>query len=200
MTVPRVDLKRLLRPVYDAKAEPSLVDVPTLPFLMVDGEGDPNSDGYRATVEGLYRVAYGVRALLKPVVSYSVLPSQGRWWTENGEPDPELDGDRSGWRWTMMIAQPEQVTTELVDAAVETVRKKSPTAASVRLETWTEGPSAQILHIGPYANETSTLQRLYAYVEQEGRTLAGRHHEIYLSDPRRVAPEKMRTILRYPVS
>ncbi|MDP9865081.1 MULTISPECIES: GyrI-like domain-containing protein [Streptosporangium] len=180
--------------LYTAKAAPALLDVPPLPCLMVDGSGDPSGDHYKAVVEGLYGVAYTVRAELKPVLTYSVAPLEGLW---EGTPD-----DRASMRWTMGILQPEQVTPEAVARAVSAVRRKKPGAEvdGIRIATAPGGRAAQILHTGPYSEESATVERLLKFVADQGLTVAGRHQEIYLSVPGRTAPEKMRTIIRYPVA
>ncbi|MEV0651195.1 GyrI-like domain-containing protein [Phytomonospora sp. NPDC050363] len=190
----KLDLKRANRPLYDANREPALVAAPPLPYLMADGVGDPDGETYRAAVEGLYRTSYAVRAALKSGVEYSVMPLQGRWHGEGFDPD------RSSWRWTMMILQPPQATPELVAAALGTVGAKHPGTSPPRFEVFDEGECAQVLHIGPYADEVPTRDRLMKFVAEQGRVLRGSHHEIYLSDPRRAAPEKLKTILRYPVA
>lgn len=189
----KLDLKRTHRALYTATAEPALVEVPPLPYLMADGKGDPDAEVYRSTVQGLYQAAYTVRAALKPEVEYSVMPLQGRWYGEG------LDPDRSSWRWTMMIAQPPQATPELVEAALSAARARKPGVDVARLEMLAEGECAQILHVGPYADEVPTRDRLMEFIAAEGRVLSGPHHEIYLSDPRRVEGAKLKTILRYPV-
>ncbi|KAA2261206.1 hypothetical protein F0L68_18105 [Solihabitans fulvus] len=179
-----------------------MVDVPELPFLMIDGAGDPNSDGYRAAVEALYGAAYGIRFALKNsgILEYPVMPSQGLWWT--AEPHGYTqDGDRADWRWTMMIMQPPQVTPELVADTIAAVASKKPglPVEGVRLANHAEGRCSQILHVGPFRTEPATIDRLHAFIADNAMVIAGRHHEIYLSNPNRTAPEKMRTIIRYPV-
>lgn len=179
-----IDFRRTHRALFRATAEPSFVDVPRLPFLMVDGVGDPaTSLAYRSAVEALYRTAYRVRAAHKATgLVYTVPPLQGLWQDVG-----DGTGDRSSWRWTMMIMQPSTVDPGLVDGG------------EVRLEWFTEGLSAQILHIGRYQEETPTIHRLLDHIGSQGRTVTGRHHEIYLSDNRRTAPDRLRTIIRYGV-
>ncbi|MEV6104686.1 GyrI-like domain-containing protein [Streptomyces sp. NPDC051940] len=195
------DLKAVHRPLYTARPTPALVTAPPLPFLTADGSGDPDGPGYREAVEGLYAVAYGVRAALKGagLPPYPVMPLQGLWWSDRRE-DFAAGGDRSRWQWRMMILQPPQADPgQVADAIAAAVRKGRAGAERVRLETFDEGLAAQILHIGPYADEPATHRRLMAFIEAEGCEVAGDHHEIYLSHPARTAPEKLRTILRYPV-
>lgn len=199
----KTDLKKVHKALYAATADPRPVDVPDFPFLMIDGAGDPNGDGYRQAVEALYGVAYTVRFALKDagVLEYPVMPLQGLWWTAEGR-DFSYDLTRDAWRWTIMIMQPAQATGEVVREALATAAKKKPglPVPEVRAERLHEGACVQVLHTGPFATEHTTLDRLYGFLEEEGLAITGRHHEIYLSDPRRTAQEKMRTILRYPVA
>ncbi|MEO3783640.1 GyrI-like domain-containing protein [Actinocorallia sp. B10E7] len=203
MTVPKTDLKKVHRSLYTATANPGLVEAPELPFLMIDGRGDPDGDGYRRAVEALYGVAYAVRFALKKaeVLEYPVMPLQGLWWPDEGR-EFSYDLTRDAWCWTMMILQPAEATAEVVQEALTTAAKKKPglPVPDVRAERLHEGPCAQILHTGPFATEPATLTRLYGFLDEKGLAIAGRHHEIYLSNPHRTAPEKMRTILRYPVT
>jgi hypothetical protein len=187
--------------LFARNEEPALVEIPSLPYLMVDGKGAPDSPEYSNAVAALYTVAYAVRAALKPEVQYSVLPLQGQWWS----PDPAVfsTGDRSAWCWTMMILQPPQATAELVAEAIDTAAQKKTAqhrpVRDVRFEVFTEGTCAQILHKGPYSEEPATLARLMDFMRRQGRQITGNHHEIYLTRPRTDAPEKMRTLIRYPV-
>jgi hypothetical protein len=195
-----IDLKKHLRHLYTPSGkDPVQVDVPTLPFLMIDGEGDPREQGYKDTVSLLYAVAYTVKFQLKRLGhDYVVMPLEGRWWVDDLT---ALDFEhRDNWRWTMMILQPEHVTAEMVAQACADVRKKKELATlpPVRFEIFTEGLCAQMPYIGPYKDELPTIDRLHAYIQSHGM-LTGKHHEIYLSDPNRTAPEKLKTILRQPM-
>ena len=203
----QADLKTQLKSLYNPSAdEPSLVDVPPLKYLMVDGTGDPNtSQEYRQAVEALYSVSYALKFMLKKEQGFnpSVMPLEGLWWTPDMR---EFSVERKDdWLWTMMIAQPEEVTPALFERALAEARRKKPSPAldKLRLEEYHEGRSAQIMHIGPYAAEGPTVARLHAFIQDHGYTFDGtprqKHHEIYLSDPRRAALEKMRTIIRQPV-
>ena len=198
-----VDLKRELAEIYSAAATPALVRVPELRYLMVDGHGDPNTaPDYAAAVEALYTVAYTIRFALKrgpAAVDAPVMPLEGLWWT----PDMATFSveDKASWDWTMMIALPPQATPDVVaDARTAAQRKKSLEAIGrVREERLAEGLAAQVLHVGPYSEEGPTVERLHGFIEEQGCRLTGKHHEIYLGDPRRAAPEKLRTIIRQPV-
>lgn len=181
-----------------------IVEVPAMNFLMIDGAGDPNnSQSYMDAVETLYSLSYTLKFALKKTdgVDYRVAPLEGLWWSDDME--VFLSGTREAWLWTMMIAQPSLVTPERVDRAFEEVRrKKNPSALPlVRFERFHEGLAAQIMHIGPYSAEAPTIQRLHDFIRSEGGVFHGcmqKHHELYLGDPRRAAPEKLKTVIRQP--
>lgn len=199
----KIDLKKQLRQLYASSAkEVSVVTVPTMSFLMIDGAGDPNTaPAYREAIEALYGVAYAAKFLLKKerALDYVVMPLEGLWWTPNmAEFSVE---NKDNWLWTMMILQPDEVTPESFERALSQTRRKSDNSAleRLRLERFDEGLAAQILYFGPYAEEGPTIARLHQYIRDHGFTLAQKHHEIYLSDPRRTIPEKMKTIIRQPM-
>jgi hypothetical protein len=199
----KLDLKKQWKHLY--QPEPGVfteVDVPSLTYLMVDGEGDPNSGAFQQVVEALYSLSYTLKFSLKKSprpVDYGVMPLQGLWWAD----DPRVfhQADKSLWKWTAMILQPEFISKMQVDAAFDQVRKKkSPVALDrVRFESLKEGRSVQILYTGPFSEEGPTIQRMHDFIHAAGKELYGRHHEIYLSDARRTAPEKLKTILRQPM-
>jgi hypothetical protein len=202
MTATKIDYKRELRELFAAGPEPALIDVPELAFAMVDGHGDPNTAaGYAEAVEALYAVAYAAKFAVKRGggIDYGVLPLEGLWWV--ADMSAFATADKSEWDWTMMIMQPADVTADIFDQALAAAaKKKEPDViARVRLERFAEGRSAQVMHLGPYAAEGPTIAQLHSFIAEAGCEHAGKHHEIYLSDPRRVAPEKMKTILRQPV-
>ena len=167
---------------------------------MVDGEGDPNtSQTYREAIEALFSLSYTLKFTLKKcprAVDYGVMPLESLWWAD--DPNAFIQAGKSAWKWTAMILQPDLITKPDVDRAVDEVRKKKNPAAldRVRFETLHEGASAQILHLGPFSAEGPTIQRMHHFIHAAGKELRGRHHEIYLSDPRQTAPEKLKTILR----
>lgn len=199
----KIDLRKERPDLWKASAKaPTMVDVPAMHFLMVDGEGDPNtSAAFQQAIEALYGLSYTLKFASKMGrgIDWKVMGIEGLWWAD--DPEAFRAGRKDEWRWTLLIAQPDVVTAEAVEAARETLRqKKNPAALDrVRLERFDEGLSAQMLHVGPYSEEGPTIERLHAFIRDQGYDLAGKHHEIYLSDPRRVAPEKLKTILRYPV-
>jgi hypothetical protein len=199
----KTDFKKELKHLYAPSAKAVVeVDVPTLQFLMIDGEGDPNSaPAYAHAVEALFSVAYTVKFMVKKgpeAVDYGVMPLEGLWWAD--DMSAFTTGDRSQWKWTMMIMQPECVTASLVDTALAEVQKKKglPGLGKLRFEAFTEGVCAQVLHVGPFTEEGPTIRRVHDFIESRG-TLTGRHHEIYLSDIRRADPAKWRTIIRQPM-
>jgi hypothetical protein len=200
-----IDLKRELKVFYNPPAtEVVFVDVPPMNFLMIDGAGDPNpSADYQAAIETLYAVSYALKFTLKRAaqgVDYVVMPSESLWWA--GDMDRFSMADKADWRWTMMIAQPPGVDeTLLAEVLAQTAKKKAlPALTRLRFEKLEEGRCAQIMHIGPYEAEAPTIARLHESISSAGYRRSGKHHEIYLSDPRKAAAEKMRTVLRQPVS
>ncbi len=201
----KLALRRELKHLYHASAkEPVLVDVPPMSFLMVDGDGDPNaSPEFQQAVEALYGVSYTLKFMLKKgpqQIDYPVMALEGLWWDREGR--EFRPNDKSCWRWTLMMMQPDIITEEMVAAASEQVerRKHPPALSRLRFEGFHEGPSAQIMHLGPYAEEGPTIEKLHAFIRENGRRPQGKHHEIYLSDPRRAKPEKLRTVIRQPVT
>lgn len=198
-----IDLKKILKPYYAASAaKPALVDVPSMNALMVDGAGDPNSPAFQEAVGTLYSVAYTLKFTFKKekAVDYPVMALEGLWYAN--DPAVFMSDKRDEWRWTIFIVLPDVVTKKDVAAAVGAVKKKAkfPRFPEIRFEKFAEGLSAQIMHVGPYATEAATVEKLHRFVEESGHRLRGRHHEIYLGDPRRSAPEKLRTIIRHPVA
>jgi hypothetical protein len=197
-----IDLKKTLKPYYSASAtKPVIIDVPALNALMVDGTGDPNSPAFQEAVGSLYSVAYTLKFTLKKekAVDYPVMALEGLW--SAGDPVAFLSDKRDEWQWTIFIVLPDIVTRKDVAAAIAAVKKKAkfPRFPEVRFEKFAEGKAAQIMHVGPYSAEGPTIERLHKFVAEQGYTLRGRHHEIYFGDPRRSAPDKLKTILRQPV-
>jgi hypothetical protein len=199
----KVDMKRELGHLYKAPPRPEMVEVPPLEYIMVDGTGDPNDNEWFGEATGaLYAVSYTLKFKIKRGrldMDYVVMPLQGLWWAEDME--VFVMDARKDWKWTLMILQPEVVTQGMFEEACHEVLKKKGLEAvgMLRLETYREGPSAQVMHIGPYAEEAPTIAALHEFIEEEGRQPEGKHHEIYLGDPRRTAPERLKTIIRQPV-
>ena len=201
--VGKLDLKRELKHLYrPSDKEVVQVDVPAFQFLMIDGEGDPNtSPSYAQAVEALFSVSYAVKFMVKrgaEAVDYSVMPLEGLWWAD--DMSTFLTNDKANWKWTMMIMQPDFVVPGQVHAAIAEVKRTKPKAAvsDLRIEQFTEGLCAQVLHIGPFSEEGPTIQRVHAFISSRAR-LTGKHHEIYLSDVRRTEPARWRTIIRQPM-
>ncbi len=198
----KVDFRRELRQLYTAKRLPGVVEVPELAFLTIDGHGDPNtSEDYREAVSALFSVSYVARFALKRagVIDFGVMPLEGLWWAT--DMSAFSIADKSAWDWTMLIMQPDEVTADVFAAAKGKAAAKVPGAAleRLRLERLAEGLAAQVLHVGPYSAEGPTVASLHAFIAEQGRELAGKHHEVYLGDPRRSAPEKLKTIIRQPM-
>lgn len=204
ITVPPLDVKKAQKDLYaPPKDEFVIVDVPPMTFFAVDGHGDPNtSPDYVRALEALYSASYAVKFTSKREHGHDLVvpPLEGLWWAE--DMTAFVSRDKAAWSWTMMIRQPDWMSDdELAAVAASTAAKKSlPASDLLRIVHLTEGPSAQILHVGSYDDEGPTLRRLYEeFVPRHGLALHGKHHEIYLSDARRVAPEKLKTVLRHPV-
>ncbi|RDE14470.1 MAG: hypothetical protein C4K49_07630 [Candidatus Thorarchaeota archaeon] len=198
----KIDLKKELKELYFPPAKaPSIVRVPKMNFLMLDGKGSPSDEEYHQAIEVLYGVAYTLKFMLKKegVTDFVVMPLEGLWWTEA---KTGLDmSNKASWEWTALMLQPEQVTKSHVDKAIEELRrKKNPLGLSkLRFGAFDEGLAVQIMYIGPWADEKSTIEMLHAFADEKGYRLRGKHHEIYLSDPRRTAPGKLKTVIRQPV-
>ena len=202
----KVDFKKELKHLYQPSAkEFAVVDVPSMQFLMVDGHGDPNTaQEYKDAIEALYAVAYRIKFASKRELGrdYVVPPLEGLWWAEQMETFTTAR-DKSAWDWTMMIMQPGWITGEMFDGANEQVQKAKnlPALPKLRLEAYQEGLSVQILHIGSYDDEEPTLNQMHEiFIPERGLQMRGKHHEIYLSDARKVAPDRLRTVLRQPVA
>ncbi len=200
----KLDLKKEYATLYKATAKPCNVKVPKLRYLMIDGHGDPNtSKDFADAITTLYSLSYTLKFMMKngpEAIDYGVMPLESIWWS-----DDMVDfalANKSKWKWTAMIMQPPFITTRLLKAAsAELTRKKKelPARAKVRLEVMNEGACAQVLHVGSYASEGPTIAKLHAFINEQGKALRGRHREIYLSDARRTAPDKLRTIIRQPM-
>jgi hypothetical protein len=199
----KVDFKKTLKHLYrPSTKEFVVVDVPAMQFLMVDGHGDPNTaQEYQEALEALYAVAYKLKFTSKREkgLDYVVPPLEGLWWVEDMR-DFSVE-DKGAWDWTMMIMQPEWVSQEMFERVLPQVKKAKdpPALEKLRLETYHEGLAVQVMHIGPYDAEGPTIARMHAFAEGQGYALAGKHHEVYVSDVRKVAAERLRTVLRQPV-
>lgn len=198
-----IDLKRELKHLYAPSAKAVVeVDVPALRFLMIDGQGDPNATpAYAEAVAALFSVSYAAKFMLRRAsgIDYAVMPLEGLWWADDHA--AFAANDRARWRWTMMILQPQFVEDAVLDSAIGQVsgRKRLPAVERLRLESFAEGRCAQVLHVGPFSEEGPAIERLHAFIAERGQ-LAGKHHEIYLSDIRRANPARWRTVIRQPMA
>ncbi|HIH43882.1 MAG TPA: hypothetical protein HA257_01990 [Candidatus Methanoperedenaceae archaeon] len=200
----KIDMKKEFRNLYTAPAkEAVIVDVPEMNFVMIDGAGDPNTSvHFQHAAEALYGISYTLKFMVKKGrkgIDYMVMPLEGLWYADDMAAFRE--GNKDQWKWTLMIMQPEYVTEDLLAEALAQVGKKKdlPALAGARFERLHEGLSAQVMHIGPYSAEATTIEKLHAFIQEKGYEIGGKHHEIYLSDPRRSAPEKIKTIIRQPI-
>jgi hypothetical protein len=199
----KIDFKKELKHLYKpSPKEVVQIDVPSMNFLMIDGEGDPNnSKVYSDAVQALFAVSYAIKFMVKKgpsAIDYGVMPLEGLWWADD-MPKFSAD-DKTGWKWTMMIMQPDFVTKEIAETAIAEVKlKKNPAAISaLRFNSLSEGKCAQILHIGPFTEEGPTVEKVHHYIDTSGKR-RGKHHEIYLSDIRKADPAKWKTIIRQPM-
>jgi hypothetical protein len=198
----KLDFKKIMKPYWQPPVGAfEIVEVPELLFVMVDGAGDPNTaPAYADAVGWLYTVSYAIKFASKAAGrDYGVAPLEGLWWSET-----EADftgGHKDRWSWTMMIMQPEWTTPEMFEAARQKgAAKIGEPPASLRLERYAEGLSVQTMHVGPYSAEGPTIRALHdVFLPANGLVETGHHHEIYIGDPRRSAPEKLKTIIRQPV-
>jgi hypothetical protein len=199
----KIDLRKKYHDLYSpSRKEFSLIEVPPLKYIMIDGSGDPAvSKRYQDTIQTMYSLSYTLKFMLKKSrgLDYTVMALEGLWWM------PDMNefslANRSRWLWTSMMLQPDFVTPDDFDEARRqaVAKGKAPLAAEARLETYNEGLSCQIMYFGAYADEAPTIAAMHKFIAESGYALTSKHHEIYLSDARRVAPEKNKTILRQPV-
>lgn len=201
----KIDFKKELKELYNPpRGKITVVDVPAMNFIMIDGQGDPaHAESYQQAIEALYGVSYTLKFMVKKgdmEIDYGVPPLEGLWWTNVTGPEAQLN--RAAWQWTSMIMAPDFVSHQMFDKAREQVhRKKAPPALGLlRFESFQEGKAAQIVHFGPYSEEGPTIEKLHQFLAENGWKLRDKHHEIYLGDPRKTAPEKLKTIIRQPFS
>lgn len=208
----KTDYKKEQKNLYMPGKTPSIIEVPKMTFIMVDGFGDPNtSTQYKTALEILYGLSFTIKMSKmngtqpEGYFEYVVPPLEGLWWTENDSFDGVNETDKEKFCWTSMIRQPEFVTPEVFETAKYKLKKKKPflNFSLARLETLEEGLCAQIMHIGPYDDEAATIYKLERFILNEGYFTDinhfRKHHEIYLSDPRRTAPDQLKTVIRHPI-
>jgi hypothetical protein len=200
----KVDQKKSLKALYGPGiGPPTVVNVPSASFLMVEGEGDPNTaPAFQDAVETLFSMSYALKFAVRHQLGqdYVVMPLEGLWWTDDMT---RFDiRDKGSWKWTLLIRQPPGITEAMIEATrLEVGRKKDlANLGRCRFEVFEEGLSAQVLHRGPFEAEGPTVETLHRFIKAGGHNLRGKHHEIYLSDFRRTAPEKLKTIIRQPLA
>ena len=208
-----LELKKQYKHLYQPSAKkPEILKVPKLQFVMIDGAIEKgkepgNSPGFQEATQALYSLAYTLKFMFKKrktnPIDYPVMALEGLWWVEDGFFDITV---KDNWFYTLMIMKPDIVTKDLFEEAREQVRKKkgdNPALSKMRLANFEEGLCLQIMHIGPYATEPATIERMRAFATENGYRdnigPNGKHHEIYLGDPRKAAPEKLKTVLRHPL-
>lgn len=206
------DFKREYKSLYNPKKTPDIIDVPEMKFIMVEGSGNPNtSSSYKEALEILYGLSYAIKMSKKNdtqpkgYFDFVVPPLEGLWWFDEDSFNGEVKSRKDEFNWIMMIRQPDFVTTEVFESIKKVLSKKKPELNVSRaiLKEHKEGLCAQIMHIGPYDDEPATVAKLEKHIEAEGykSLMSGlrQHHEIYLSDPRKTVPEKLKTIIRHPI-
>lgn len=199
----KIDYKKELKHLYKPSSKNvEMVEVPSMNYLTIDGQGNPNTSiDYKNAVEALFSVSYTLKFMVKKgewKVDYGVMPLEGLWWVDDMA---QFDANKKDdWKWTLLMMQPELITKEMVERAIGEVRKKKnpPVLDKIKFESFTEGKAAQIMHIGPFSEEGPNIQKVHEFITINGHKLSGKHHEIYLSDIRRAAPEKWKIIIRQP--
>jgi hypothetical protein len=204
MAANKIDLRKTHAKEYAASLQPALVEIGQAQYVCIPGQGDPSGAAYAAALAALYAVAYGIKMPYKKATGtdYAVGMLEGLWWGDVSSTAEFIKLPRSAWRWKMLIRTPEFIAQQHLNEAVASALRKGKGDAveRVTLETLHEGACAQLLHVGSYISEADhSIPALHAFIDSQGLRFNGLHHEIYLSDPRKVAPEKLKTILRQPV-
>ena len=198
--IDKLDLTKADPAYYMAKQQPAIVEFGRAPYLMLDGHGALAGAAFTQKTEALYQLAYGIKSVCKAQGSDFVVPKlEGLWWVE-GERDA-MNVPRDEWRWRLLIRMPDFVSQEIFATAqrATAASKHNERIHQIVFNHMAEGQCVQFLHVGPYATEPATVAKLLTFAQQHGLEPHGRHHEIYLSDPRKTAPERMKTLLRYPM-
>lgn len=205
----KLDLRKKYKDLFLPSArQVTVVEVPAFQFAMIDGQIEPgkgpgDSPSFQQALEALYGIAYTLKFMSKGrednPIDYKVMALEALWWVDEGEFDLDRQED---WRWTAMILQPDHITAEMFQAGMAQLREKKPSPAleKMRFEVFEEGLCMQIMHIGPYTEEPATIARMDAFARENGYVHRGKHHEIYIGDPRRAKPENLKTVLRHPVA
>lgn len=196
------DFRKAYKALYSPRSnKPEIISVPRLRFMVLDGEGDPNDQPFTDAVGALYSLLFGIKFSRKKqskAPDFTTGPLEGLWWCAG---DKVFSLQRDDWRWTLLLWLPDFISDQEFSEYITNLqaKKANPLFEHVHLENIEEGMAAQILHVGPYATELATIKSLHSFIDSAGYEIAGKHHEIYLGDPRRAAPEKLRTIIRYPI-
>lgn len=196
----KLDLTKTYKDYYSAKPKPTVVEFGLVPYLSITGLGEPAGEAFTKAVEALYPLAYGVKKICKSQeMDFGVPKLEGLWWVESKK--PALEVPRSEWHWKLLIRMPDYVTSDMFKAASDDVLKKKglKLVNEIEFETIDEQKCIQILHVGPYATEPESVNKMQSFMVENSLVENGLHHEIYISDPRKTAPEKMKTILRQPI-
>lgn len=195
-----LDLRKGNELLYDAPRDPVFVEVPPLRYLLVNGSGAPIEADYQHAIQALYSMAYRLKYCLQENknIDFSIMPLETLWWSEEGA---AWSTDLSGWRWTALMRIPDAVCEDCYNACWEKAaeRSDSPAFSRLRMRDWEEGRAVQVLHVGPWSEEEATVEKLHAFIAEYGGTTRGKHHEVYLSDPKRTKPAHLRTIIRQPI-
>jgi hypothetical protein len=200
----KIDFKKQFKSLYSASTSKiTLVNVPPMNFLAIDGKGDPNNaKEFTDAIEAIYAIAYSIKFDIKKSTGteYGVMPLEGLWWCDDMKLFSEKNKD--GWKWTLQVMQPYLVKELHFKKALDevTLKKNLTSLNKLRFEEFNEGPAAQLLHIGPYSEEGLNIRRLHDFVHENGYKRSGKHREIYLSDTRKTAPERLKTIIRQPIT
>lgn len=200
MTMEKLDLKKKYKAYYSATKTPALIDVPPFMCLAITGQGEPAGESFNNKIEALYSLAYGIKKLYKLQSKDFTVPPMGALWWLNGSKSI-LEVHPSEWNWKLLIHLPDFIKSKTVEQAMAEVlkKKKLNLVKEIVFEKFEEGRSIQILHTGPYSAEEPTVDKIRELMKKQNLKQNGHHHEIYLSDPRKVHPEKLKTIIRYPV-
>ena len=198
----KTDIKKTLKSLYKPTAKNFvIVEVPQIQFVMIDGQGAPGGEEYASAIPWLYSTLYTIKFTAKKTIQkdFVVPPLEGLWWAD--DMDDYIDDNKENWKWRMMIATPDWVDDEMYSQAVEKSQKKlGDVPPTLQLKNFEEGNCVQILHVGSYSDEAPTIAKMHhEFMPKHNLEYNGHHHEIYLNDPRRTAPEKLKTILRQPV-
>jgi hypothetical protein len=200
----KIDFKKQLKHLYNPSAKKvEIVDVPKMNFLMIDGKGDPNtSQEFHDAVEALFGLSYTIKFMVKKgdlAIDYGVMPLEGWWWVDDMSQFSMQD--KSDWKWTLMIMQPDFISPDLINNGIEELKRKKNLVAlpKIRFESLEERKAAQIMHIGPFSEEGATLEKVHQFIKATGAEPRGKHHEIYLSDIRKANPSTWKTVIRQPM-